>query len=41
MTTTSITSHCPYCALNCGIGLEVDSTETLVGQLPLVMAISA
>ncbi|MEZ5372457.1 MAG: molybdopterin-dependent oxidoreductase [Microthrixaceae bacterium] len=33
MTTTSITSHCPYCALNCGIGLEVDSTDTLVGQL--------
>jgi len=31
--TTTVTSHCPYCALNCGIGLEVDSTSTLIGQV--------
>ena len=27
------TSHCPYCALNCGVGLEVDETGVLVGQV--------
>jgi assimilatory nitrate reductase catalytic subunit len=26
-------SHCPYCALNCGIGLTVDATQQIVGQV--------
>lgn len=30
--TTTLT-HCPYCALNCGIGLETGPVGTLVGQI--------
>lgn len=26
-------SHCPYCALNCGVGLETDPAGRLVGQV--------
>ncbi|MAT06864.1 MAG: nitrite reductase [Acidimicrobiaceae bacterium] len=26
-------THCPYCALNCGIGLETDAAGRLVGQV--------
>ncbi|MGB3733934.1 MAG: molybdopterin oxidoreductase family protein [Ilumatobacter sp.] len=26
-------SHCPYCALNCGLGLATDADGTLVGQV--------
>ena len=27
------TSHCPYCALNCGLGLATDASDRLVGQV--------
>ncbi len=27
-----VLSHCPYCALNCGIGLDVDDEGLLLGQ---------
>lgn len=32
-TVDTTTSHCPYCALNCGIGLATDADGRLVGQV--------
>ncbi len=29
----AVLTHCPYCALNCGIGLEVGPDARLTGQV--------